>query len=68
MSQVDYSAMSDQELKRYFLSHRDDKAALQVYLERRQAASPAMITKVGDPDFEVKLDAAIRNKLQKNSP
>ena len=60
MNQVDYAAMSDQELKRYFLEHRQDEAALQAYLERRRQHSPEIITKVGDPDFDLKIQAAIR--------
>jgi hypothetical protein len=64
MSQVDYAAMSDQALKRYFLSHREDEAALQAYLERRRQRSSRIITKVGDPDFDIKIQAAIQQKLQ----
>ncbi|MBD1895585.1 hypothetical protein [Coleofasciculus sp. FACHB-129] len=64
MSQVDYTAMSDRELKRYFLEHREEEAALQAYLERRRKRSSTVITKVGDPDFDIKIEAAIRQKLQ----
>jgi hypothetical protein len=64
MSQVDYAAMSDQELKRYFLEHRNDEVALQAYLERRRKRSSGIITKVGDPDFDIKIQAAIHQKLQ----
>jgi hypothetical protein len=32
MSQVNCAAMSDQDLKQYFLHHREDKTALQAYL------------------------------------
>lgn len=35
MSEIDYSAMSDRELKQYFIAHRDDEAALKAYLNRR---------------------------------
>ena len=34
MMPIDYAAMSDRELKKYFLLHRKDKAALRVYLDR----------------------------------
>lgn len=64
MSQVDYAAMSDRELKQYFLDHREDEAAFQAYLERRRRRSTGVITKVGDPDFDSKIEAAIRQKLQ----
>jgi hypothetical protein len=39
MSQVDYTAMSYKELRRYFLKHREDKAAFQAYLARRRERS-----------------------------
>jgi hypothetical protein len=64
MSQVDYAAMSDQELKKYFLAHRDDEVAFQAYLDRRRRQSSGVIAKVGDPDFDSKIEAAIRQKLQ----
>lgn len=64
MSQVNFAAMSDQELKRYFLEHRDDETALQAYLDRRRQHSSDIITKVGDPDFDSKIQAAIQQKLQ----
>jgi hypothetical protein len=64
MSQVDYATMSDRELKRYFLEHRDDEVALQTYLERRRQRSSGAIAKVGDPDFDIKIQAAIHQKLQ----
>ena len=52
MSQVDYTAMSDEELKRYFLKNRGNKAALQAYLDRRKKRANSIITKVGDSDFD----------------
>lgn len=66
MGQIDYAAMSDRELKQYFLNHREDEVALQAYLERRRKRSSGVIAKVGDPDFEAKIDAAIGEKLQNN--
>ncbi|WP_013325020.1 DUF6887 family protein [Gloeothece verrucosa] len=64
MSEVNYAAMSDQQLKQYFLTHRHDEAAFQAYLERRRSQPKAIITKVGDPDFEIKIQEAINQKLQ----
>ncbi|MCC3411666.1 MAG: hypothetical protein JGK24_01220 [Microcoleus sp. PH2017_29_MFU_D_A] len=64
MSQVDYTAMGDRELKRYFLKNRGDKAALQAYLDRRKERSNSIITKVGDPDFDTKIEAAIRQQMK----
>jgi nitrogen regulatory protein PII-like uncharacterized protein len=63
MSQIDYKAMSNQELKQYLLEHREDKAALQAYLERRRERSFRVITTVDDPDFDAKIQAAIRQQM-----
>jgi hypothetical protein len=35
MSKIDYSQMSDLEVKQYFLTHREDKNAFAAYMERR---------------------------------
>lgn len=66
MNQVDYASMTDRELKKYFLEHRDDEVAFQAYLERRRRQSSGVIAKVGDPDFEAKIEAALGQKLQNN--
>ncbi|EGK88748.1 hypothetical protein D0A34_17180 [Microcoleus vaginatus PCC 9802] len=66
MSQVDYTAMSYAELKRYFLKNRGDKAALQAYLYRRKKRSNSIITKVGDSDFHTKIEAAIRQQMKED--
>lgn len=63
MSQINYSAMSYRELRRYFLDHRDDRAAFQAYLAKRRERSPRVITTVDDPDFDVKLQTAIRQQM-----
>jgi hypothetical protein len=72
MSQVDYTAMSYKELRRYFLKHREDKAAFQAYLARRRERSAEgssatlsrpVITRVDDPDFDNKIQTAIRQQL-----
>ncbi|KJH72075.1 DUF6887 family protein [Aliterella atlantica] len=64
MNQIDYAAMSDQELKQYFLQHREDKTALQAYLNRLNERPRQFITIVDDPDFDSKLQAAIEQKMQ----
>jgi hypothetical protein len=38
MSKIDYSQMSDLEVKQYFLSHRDDRTAFAAYMERRNTS------------------------------
>lgn len=60
MSQVDYTAMSYKQLRRYFLNHREDKAAFQAYLA---TLSRPVITRVDDPDFDNKIQTAIRQQL-----
>lgn len=65
MSQVDYSAMSNAELKQYFLKHRGDKAAFQAYLDRINQRPQRIIASPGDPDFDQKVQTAIQQKLEK---
>jgi hypothetical protein len=64
MNQIDYSAMSDAELKQYFLKHRGDQAALQIYLDRINQRPLRIIASPSDPDFDEKVQAAIRQKLE----
>lgn len=64
MSQVNYDAMSDGELKQYFLQHRQDGAALEAYLDRLNQRPRTIIASPGDPDFNEKIQAAIRQKLK----
>lgn len=64
MSQIDYAAMSDEELKQYFLKHREDKIALRAYLDRLGDRPREIITTVDDPDFEAKIQTAILRKMQ----
>ncbi|PSB58576.1 DUF6887 family protein [Chamaesiphon polymorphus] len=63
MNPVNYADMTDLELKQYFLSHRDEEA-FQAYLERYRSQSREVITKVGDPDFDRKIQVAIEQKMQ----
>ncbi|MEM9212930.1 MAG: hypothetical protein AAGD25_01005 [Cyanobacteria bacterium P01_F01_bin.150] len=63
MSSINYAAMSYQELRRYFLAHRQDKAALQAYLEKRRERSQRIITTVDDPDFNSKIHAAVEQQV-----
>ena len=65
MNQIDYAAMTDQQLKQYFLEHRNDEAALQAYLDRRNQRSKVVITTVDDPDFDQKIQTAIEQQISK---
>ncbi|AFY46722.1 hypothetical protein Nos7524_0817 [Nostoc sp. PCC 7524] len=64
MSQVNYAAMSDQELRQHFLRHREDKAALRAYLDRLGDRPRNVITTVDDPDFDSKIHAAVLQQMQ----
>ncbi len=64
MSQVNYEAMSTPELKQYFLKHRGNKVALQAYLDRINQRPLNIIASPQDPDFDEKVQAAIRQKLE----
>jgi predicted metal-dependent RNase len=63
MSQVNYDVMSDIELKQYFLQNRQDKAALEAYLDRLSQKPQTIIARPGDPDFDEKIQSAIRERL-----
>lgn len=64
MSQVNYAAMSDEELRQYFLRHRQDKMALRAYLDRLCHRPRHIITTVDDPDFDAKIQAAVLRQMQ----
>jgi hypothetical protein len=64
MSRTNYDAMSDVELKQYFLKHRGDQAAFQAYLDRINQRPRRIIASPDDPDFDEKVQAAIRQKLE----
>lgn len=64
MSQVNYNAMSDAELKQYFLKHREDKAALQAYLDRLNQHPHTIIASSDNLDFDQKIEAAVRRQLE----
>ncbi|NEP15246.1 MAG: hypothetical protein F6K14_34780 [Symploca sp. SIO2C1] len=67
MSQMNFDAMSDVELKRYFLSNRQDKAAFHAYLDRFSQRPKSLIASPSDPDFDAKIQVAIRQKLKASS-
>jgi putative heme degradation protein len=64
MSQINYDAMSDAELKQYFLTNRRDRTAFQAYLDRLNQRPRRIIASLSDPDFDEKVQAAIRQKLE----
>lgn len=64
MSQVNFDTMSDDELRRYFLANRQDQVAFQAYLDRFSQRPKSIIASPNDPDFDEKIQAAIRQKLK----
>ncbi|WGV27891.1 DUF6887 family protein [Halotia branconii] len=64
MTQVNFDNMNDAELRRYFLANRQNQAALQAYLDRFNQRPKSVIASPGDPDFDEKIQAAIRQKLE----
>lgn len=64
MNPVNYGAMSDGELKQYFLRHREDKLALRAYLDRLADRPRHIITTVDDPEFERKLEVSVMPQIQ----
>jgi hypothetical protein len=68
MSQVNYTTMTDEQLKRYLLDHRDDREAFHAYLDRRHAQDRPVIAHIDDPDFDTKLQSAVRAQMQQSDP
>lgn len=68
MSHKNFAAMSDQELKRYFLTHRDDKEAFYAYLDRRHARGQKPTIAPDDPAWEDKILAAIQAQIDGVNP
>jgi hypothetical protein len=64
MNPVDYSVMSDGELRQYFLQNRQDPNALEAYLERLNQKPRTLIASPGDPDFGEKIQAVIEQRLK----
>jgi hypothetical protein len=48
MNKIDYAAMTNQELKQYFLSHRNDNAAFQAYMDLRHARPRKVLIEAGE--------------------
>ena len=63
MTEVNYAAMSDRQLKQYILSHRDDREAFYAYIDRRHSRPNKLTIKFDDPDWEEKIVLAIQTQL-----
>lgn len=66
MNQIDYQAMSYEELRKYTLEHREDKQALATYLEKRHQQKTAVITTIDDTEFDSKIQASVIQQLNQH--
>lgn len=60
---TNYDSMSDLELKRYFLEHREDQAAFYAYMDRRYVRPNRQIISPNDPEWQQKLIASIKRQM-----
>jgi len=65
--QIDYDSMSDLELKRYFLEHREDQAAFHAYMDRRHARPNRHSISPDDPEWQQKVIASIKRQMGEES-
>jgi hypothetical protein len=61
---VDYSSMTDRELKRYMLDHHHDDEAFYAYMERRTARPNRTTISHDDPDWEAKITVNTEKQIQ----
>ena len=66
MTEVNYAAMSDRELKRYILAHRNDQEAFHAYMDRRHSRHNRTVVKYEEPAWEEKIVSAIEKQLRSN--
>jgi hypothetical protein len=67
MTQVNYTVMTDRELKDYMLNHREDRSAFQAYLDRRHDRPDRTIIQMDDPNWEQKVLSVMQAQLHSNS-
>lgn len=68
MTQANYTTMSDQELKHYLFTHRDDQEAFHAYMGRRRSRPHTTPIGFNDPAWEEKITALVRAQLDSNRP
>lgn len=59
-----YDHMSLDEVKSYFLQHRDDQEAFHAYMDKLQASGRAIIIDPNDPESEDRAMNQIQERLQ----
>lgn len=68
MNQIEFDSMSLDEAKLYFLEHRDNQKAFEVYMDKLHQSGRAIVIDPTDPDSEVKAQATIQQKLSSHPP
>jgi hypothetical protein len=61
MTNAEYQAMGLDELRRYMLTHRDDRHAFQTYVDRSKAEGRMVTLDMGDPNWEQRLTERIQS-------
>lgn len=59
-----FDHMSLDEVKRYFLQHRDDTEAFYAYMDKLNASGRAIVIDPTDPESEEQANAEIQERLQ----
>lgn len=65
MNKIDFTAMTLDEAKRYFLEHRDDQEAFYAYMDKLRRSGRAIVIDPTDPNSEAKAITAIQQKLDR---
>jgi hypothetical protein len=65
MTKPDYGRMTRQDLRAYVLAHRDDDAAIEALIERRNPNSPKYKFPQNDEDLR-EMEAVLKKKLDTN--
>ncbi len=66
MTQINYDAMSLDELRQYVLNHREDNTAFHSYIDRSKATGRMIAIDPSDPQWEANLDRRIQQVKTNN--
>ncbi len=64
MKKIDYTLMSDQELKQYMLTNRDEQEAFYAYMDRRHSRPKKTSIAYDDPNWEEKIVSEINSQIE----
>jgi len=67
MTNSNYAAMTDTELRHYLLLHRDDQAAFYAYMDRRSQRDRLPGIPSDDPEWDEKVLTLMRSQLAAKS-